>query len=213
MSFCAQNVQTPGIQHRLVTSAPVLPDLGLRLFGKLTRSGQLSVQITPENDVSAATRHVGGDGDYPGPAGLGNDFGFLGVVLGVQDLVFDLPLLEPGGQLFRGFHRGGAHQYWRLIFDAGLYVLDDGVKLFLTGQIHQIVHVIARHGLVGGNDNDLQPINLTELESLGISRTGHAGQLLVQAEIILEGGRGQGLALTLDFYPFLRLNGLVQPLG
>ena len=45
--------------------------------------------ISSQEDVHAAAGHVGRDGHRPGPAGLGDDPGFLLVVLGVEDDVFD----------------------------------------------------------------------------------------------------------------------------
>ena len=43
--------------------------------------------VAAEEDVCAATRHVGGDGDGSFAPGLGDDLGFAFVVLGVQDVV------------------------------------------------------------------------------------------------------------------------------
>ena len=51
-----------------------------------------------------------------------------------------------------------------------------------------------------------------ELAGLGLGRTGHAGELLVHAEVVLEGDRGEGLVLLLDLHPFLRLDRLVEAL-
>ena len=45
---------------------------------------------------------------------------------------------------------------------------------------------------------------------LGFRRAGHAGQLLVEAEVVLDGDGGQGLRLALDLDAFLGLDGLVQ---
>ena len=49
-----------------------------------------------------------------------------------------------------------------------------------------------------------------ELVALGPGRTGHAGQLLVEAEVVLQRDRRVGDALALDLDAFLRLDGLVQ---
>ena len=52
-----------------------------------------------------------------------------------------------------------------------------------------------------------------ELLGLGVGGAGHAGQLLVHAEVVLEGDRGQGLVLVLDLDAFLGLDRLVQAVG
>ena len=52
-----------------------------------------------------------------------------------------------------------------------------------------------------------------ELLGLGHRRAGHAGQLVVQAEVVLERDRGERHALALDAHALLRLDGLVQALA
>jgi hypothetical protein len=55
-------------------------------------------------------------------------------------------------------------------------------------------------------------VDLVELGGLGLRRAGHAGELLVQAEVVLEGDRREGLILLLDLHAFLGLDGLVHAL-
>src|SRR3546814_14661652 len=50
--------------------------------------------------------------------------------------------------------------------------------------------------LVRRDHHHLQAVDLMEFERFGVGGAGHAGQLVVQAEVVLEGGRGQGLALS-----------------
>ncbi len=52
-----------------------------------------------------------------------------------------------------------------------------------------------------------------ELLGLGHRRAGHAGQLLVHAEVVLEGDGGHSNVLPLYRHALLGLDGLVQPLG
>ena len=54
---------------------------------------------------------------------------------------------------------------------------------------------------------------LAELGGLGDGRAGHAGELLVEAEVVLERDRGEGLVLLLDLHALLGLDGLVEALG
>ena len=53
-------------------------------------------------------------------------------------------------------------------------------------------------------------VDLLELRGFRIGRTGHAGQLLVHAEVVLEGDGGQRLVLALDLDAFFGFDGLVQ---
>src|SRR5712675_1812259 len=70
--------------------------------------------------------------------------------------------------------------------------------------------VLARHSHVGRDLDDLQAIDLAELCRLGHRRAGHAGQLGIHAEQVLEGDRGQRLVLALDLDLLLGLERLVQ---
>ena len=61
-----------------------------------------------------------------------------------------------------------------------------------------------------GHHADL--VDLVELGGLGLRRTGHAGELVVEAEVVLQGDRGEGLVLLLDLDAFLGLDRLVHAL-
>ena len=65
-------------------------------------------------------------------------------------------------------------------------------------------------GRLVGNHRDFQLVDLLELRRFGFRRTGHAGQLLVHAEVVLEGDGGERLILALDLDAFLGFDRLVQ---
>ena len=69
------------------------------------------------------------------------------------------------------------------------------------------------NGLVGGDDLDGQLVDLAELGILGERRTGHAGELVVQTEVVLQGDGGQRLVLLAHEHALFGLDGLVQALG
>ena len=56
--------------------------------------------ITTQHDVSAATSHVGGDGDHLGAAGLGHDVGLTCMLFSVEHLVWQLGLVQHLGDEF-----------------------------------------------------------------------------------------------------------------
>ncbi len=68
------------------------------------------------------------------------------------------------------------------------------------------------HRPVGGDGHHRQVVGVGELGRLGLGRAGHARQLLVHAEVVLEGDGGEGLVLVLDPDPLLGLHRLVQAL-
>ena len=70
----------------------------------------------------------------------------------------------------------------------------------------------AGHRLIGGDLHHVQAVNGLEFLLLRQRRTGHTGELIVQAEEILEGNGSQGLAFTCHLHPLLGLDGLVEAL-
>jgi len=74
-----------------------------------------------------------------------------------------------------------------------------------------VVHPAERS--VGGDDDHVQVVDLGELLRLGVGGAGHARELGVHAEVVLDGDGGQRLVLLLDLDLFLRLHRLVQPVA
>ncbi len=66
---------------------------------------------------------------------------------------------------------------------------------------------------VGRRHDDVEAVDLVELLGLRLRRARHAGQLLVLAEVVLEGDGRERLVLALDLDLLLRLHGLVQPVA
>ena len=92
-------------------------------------------------------------------------------------------------------------------------LVDQGQELAGLVAEDQVRLVVADHRPVRRDGHDLELVDLVELLGLGHGRAGHAGQLGVEAEVVLEGDRGQGHGLALDVQPFLGLDGLVEALA
>ena len=134
------------------------------------------------------------------------------MVLGIQNIVLDARLGQhPADQLGHlDGHR--AHQHRLALFMALLDLPDDGPVLARLGLEHVVGLVLADQGLVGGDLHDVQVVDLPKLLLLGHGGARHAGQLVVQAEVVLEGDGGQGLGLPGHGDVLLGLNGLMQAL-
>ncbi|GJD71644.1 hypothetical protein MMMDOFMJ_4607 [Methylobacterium gnaphalii] len=196
------------------------------------------VEVAAEFDVGATAGHVGRNGDGAGHAGLGHDVGFLLVEAGIQHReALGHPVLAGGlvdvGQRVRvrvveqgvavldqqfadqlGLLDRARSDQDRLVALVGpVDLLDDRVVLLLNGPVDLIVLVDALDRLVGWDLDDLELVDLGELVRLGRGRAGHAGELLVEAEVVLKGDRGERLVLGLDRDLFLGLKRLVQALG
>src|SRR4051812_24526724 len=163
-------------------------------------------------DVDAAAGHVGRDRDRTLLARVDDDLGLTRVLLRVQDAVRDPLALEQLAQVFRGLDRDRADQDRLTLLVALLDVAHDGLELPLSGLEDQIVLVVARHVHVGRDLDDVQVVDLDELLLLRLRRTGHAGELLVESEVVLERDRREGDVLLLDLHALLGLDRLVETL-
>ena len=166
--------------------------------------------IAAEQDVGAAARHVRGDGDVALAAGLGDDFRFLRVVLRVEDDVLDAAPAQQRGELLGLLDRHRADQRRPAGFLLLDDVLDDGLVLLPGGAVDAVGLLDALQRPVGRRDHDVQLVNLVELRGFRLGRAGHPGQLLVLAEVVLEGDGGERLVLALDLHLFLGFHRLVQ---
>ena len=109
--------------------------------------------------------------------------------------------------------RGGADQD-RLAAAAAVGDLrDDGARLLVDGAVDLVVLVGAVHRHVGGHLEHIELVDVEELVGLGGGGAGHAGQLLVKPEVVLERDGCQRLVLGLDLDMLLGLERLMQPVG
>ena len=204
-----------GVQNLLVVGLGVAGGLGDELVAH-ARLAQLGLGhilgVAAQHDVGAAAGHVGGHGDRPQLARLGHDLGLFLVVLGVEDVVADAGLGEHFAHQLGDLDGNGAHQHRLALLVAGLDLLHNGPVLARLGLVHHVRLVNAGQGPVGGDLHDVQGVDGAELLLLGHGRAGHAGELAVQAEIILEGDGGKGLGLPGHGDVLLGLDGLVQAL-
>ena len=169
--------------------------------------------VAAQQDVGTTTGHVGCDGNGALAAGLRDDLCLALVELGVKHVVLDAALIQNARELLGVLDRDGAHQARLALGVALANVIGHGLELGVHGAIDQVVVVLADNRLVGRNDLHGNVIDLAELGVLGHSGTGHARELVVHQEVVLQGDGRQGLVLFFDNHAFLGLNCLVQALG
>ena len=92
------------------------------------------------------------------------------------------------------------------------FVRGSEILLFFRA-INNVRILFAQQRAIRRNDNDFEPVDLVKFGSFGFRRARHARQLLIHAEIILEGDRGKRLILALDLDVLFRFNRLVQTVG
>ncbi len=99
---------------------------------------------------------------------------------------------------------------WPLACSSGRSRPHDRVPLFLLGAEDEIGILNSAEGTIRRDDDDIEFVDLCELFGLGVRRAGHAGQLAVLAEVVLEGDGGERLIFPFDLDFFLGLDRLVQ---
>ena len=225
MAFGADDGQTAGRKHALALGLAGLLGLGvklLELLGRHVLHGQALVLqalahqlvgVAAQQDVRTTTGHVGGDGHGAVTTGLGNDMSLALVVLCVEDLVRDAALGKGCRQLLGTLDGDGTDQDRLALGVTLLDIIGNGVVLGLNGAVDQVLVIDTLHGLVGGDDLDGQLVDLAELGVLGKRRTGHAGELVIQTEVVLQGDGGKGLVLLAHEHALFGLDSLMQALG
>ena len=182
-------------QGRLVDGLELL-SRGLEPAADGVAHGQ-ALEVPAEDYVDATAGHVGRDRHGVLAAGLGHDVGFTEVLLGVEHLVGDAGLGESAAQQLGLLHRRGAQQNRLAAVAAFAHVGDDGVELRLFGLVDQVGLVVADVLAVRGDRHDAESVGVAELAGLCFGRSGHAGQLLVKAEVVLQGHGGPRVVLSL----------------
>ena len=148
----------------------------------------------------------------PRRPGLRDDHRFLLVVLRVQDVVLDPAAVEQRRELLGLLDRDRADEDRLALLVTLDDILDDRVPLRVLALVDQVLLVVADHLAVRGDLGHVEVVDRLELGELRLRRTGHAGELVVHLEVVLDRDRREGLVLLLDADALLRLDRLVQAL-
>ena len=143
-------------------------------------------------DVRSATGHVRGDGYGPGLTGVCNDVGLTFVLFGVQHLVLDALAQEECGEVLGFLDRGGTDQDRPFLLVHCRNLFDDSGELRPFVEVDDVLLIVPDHRPMGGNDDDLEAVDLGKLFRLGFGGSGHAGEFVVDAKEVLEGDGGVG---------------------
>ena len=166
-----------------------------------------------ELDVDAAAGHVRRDRDRAALARVLDDLALALVLLRVQHVVVDALALQELGEVLGRLDGDRADEHGLACLVALDDVVEHGGELRVRGLEDEVVLVEARDRLVRRDLDDVQVVDLDELLLLGLRGAGHAGELLVQAEVVLERDRREGDVLLADLDALLRLDRLVEALA
>src|SRR3569833_1657304 len=95
MTLGADAVQATRGQHPFVMALPFFfCAIDHHRFGMLAECGEHGLETSAEHDVSAAARHIGGDGHTAGAPSLRYDLCLALVLFGVEHLMLDALLIK-----------------------------------------------------------------------------------------------------------------------
>ena len=185
-----------------------------------------SLHLGRQLDIGTTTSHVGSDshitqhtllwfsvhhhGALLCLTGQSNDVGLQLVFLGVEHLVGDVAHVEHLAQQLRDLDRRRTDEAGTARNTHLLDLLDDGSILLAGRLIDAVVHILADDGAVGGDLDDVELVDIPELTSLGNGSTCHTRQLVVHAEVVLQGDGSVSLCGILHLDVLFGLHCLVQ---
>ncbi len=105
---------------------------------------------------------------------------------------------------------GMVFQFDDVVFVQGLDFLGDGVVLFALATENDVGMIESPERFVRRHRDDVELVDLPELGRFGHGGAGHAADLVIKLEEVLQRDRGQRLVFFLDPHPFFGLDRLVQ---
>ena len=115
--------------------------------------------------------------------------------------------------MLRLLDRDRAHQHRPSGSVQVLDLVDNRAELLALRTVDHVRVLDADQRAVRRDHEHFELVDLVELGRLGLGRTGHARELLVHPEVVLEGDGREGLVLALDLHLLLGLDRLVQAVG
>ena len=92
-------------------------------------------------------------------------------------------------------------------------LINDSVVLRLCRLVDAVILILADHRAIGRDHDDIELVDVPKLLRLSLCRTGHTGELVIHAEVILQRDRRLGLRGLLHLYVLLRLDRLMKSVG
>ena len=119
---------------------------------------------------------------------------------------------EHAGELLAFVHACRAHEYRLPLFVTGYDIGHNLAVLGLFIPINQVRLVFSNHRFVGRNCHYSELVGAHELRGFRLCGTGHARDLAVEPEVVLQCHRSERLVFRFDFNGLFGLNRLVDSL-
>ena len=130
-------------------------------------------------NVRSAPGHVCGNCHSARLASARHDLRFLHVKFRIQNVVRNFLALQHSAKQFGSFYADRTDEHRLFSGVAVSNLIDHRVVFFAARFVDAIIVILARHWPVGGNDVDVEFVNIVKLRRFRLGCAGHAGQLLV----------------------------------
>ena len=91
-----------------------------------------------------------------------------------------------------------------------LDLVNDCVEFLAARLVDAVVVILARDRSIRRDDEHVEFVDVVKLVRFGLRGAGHAGELVIKPEIILNRDRGERLRFAIDLHAFLGFDGLMQ---
>ncbi len=115
------------------------------------------------------------------------------MMFSVKNTVRDVPPFQHAAEYFRLVYGYSTNKNRLSALVAFFYLINHGIIFFTAGFINDVILIVSDTRLVGGNNNNIQFINLMKFVCFRFGRAGHTGEPGIQAEIVLDGNTRIGL--------------------
>ena len=190
--------------------------LGLELGLKLVLATRQKLglhahfKVTAQLDVRTTASHVRRNRDRARHTGLRDDQSLTLVVTGVQNLVRNFCLSEQCREKLGLLDRCCAEQNRLTTLMTVTQLFDYRFVFLFRSPVDDIIVIDTLDRAVRWNVEHAQTIRVHELVGFCVSRTGHAREFLIEAEIVLVGDGRERLVFRLDRDAFFGFDRLVQ---
>ena len=124
-------------------------------------------------NIRTTARHIGGNGHGSVDTGICYDLSLQFMELGVQHLMLDAALVQHLAKQLGSLNCNGTNQHRLALFIRLCNFLNHCFIFFLFGLVYRILHILTDHRTVGGDDDNIHGIDVTELLLLGLGSTSH----------------------------------------
>ena len=150
-------------------------------------------RVSAQDDVRTTACHIGRDGNRSETSGFGDNLRLLLMMLSVKDIkLFNPPLFQSVSDNLRLLNGNRTDQNRLSGFMGRDYLVHNRFIFAFFRAVYRVLQILSDDRQICRHYYNVHVVDIAELVFLCLSCTGHPRQLLVHAEVVLQGNRRQG---------------------